>query len=79
MGLDVQRLVDEGDKKYDKMRFSVACWAGLHWEYLKKEWEESDFGMRPGFDSEAHAQKRLAAQVNYERELWFDITDVFHR
>jgi len=44
---------------------------------LKKEWEENDFGMRPGFDREAHLGKREAAQVKYQREFWFDITEVF--
>jgi hypothetical protein len=51
----------------------------LHWDQLKWEWEANDFGMLPGFDQEAHAARRESSRVQYEREFWFDITDVFDR
>jgi hypothetical protein len=46
---------------------------------LKAEWENNDFGRRPGFDMDAHHAKRHNAQLHYERQFWFDITDVFER
>jgi hypothetical protein len=67
----------DGLRKYDVLEFTVACWSDWHWEQLKQEWEESDFGEHPNFSKDAHAAKRSASQVSYERQLWFDITDVF--
>jgi hypothetical protein len=32
-----------------------------------------------GFDVEAHEKKRMASQIRYEREFWFDISDVYNR
>jgi hypothetical protein len=82
-GIDVQRksqeLIMESDKLYDRLDLIVSCWSDAHWEGLKTEWEENDFGRRPGFDVEDHLTRRDAAQVRYERQFWFDITDVFER
>jgi hypothetical protein len=75
--LERQRTSVLGGKTYDCLKFGVSCWHDWHWEQLKAEWELNDFGIRPGFDQAAHAAKREAARVTYERELWFDITDVF--
>jgi hypothetical protein len=66
-----------GERKYDVLDLSITCWSDLHWNQLKQEWEENDLGMRHGFDREAHAAKHDASQVKYERQLWFDITEVF--
>jgi hypothetical protein len=73
-----QRVIEYSGRNYDTLEFSVTCWNVRHWEQLKKEWEENDFGMRQGFDCEAHSLKRSSAQVNYTRNLWFDITEVFN-
>jgi hypothetical protein len=76
------------DPKHDHLEFLISCWSDWHWEQLKKEWEANDSGMRrlmalsgmrPGFDAEAHHRKRIASQVSYERDFWFDISDVFDR
>lgn len=75
--LKVQHLVKRDDKIYDRLQFLVSCWTDWHWEQLKQEWESNAFGMAPGFDRTAHTAKREAAQVRYDREFWFDISDVF--
>lgn len=74
-----QHVISGGDRKYDHLEFQISCWSDWHWEQLKNEWEENDFGMRPGFDSEAHAAKRMASETKYERDLWFDVTDVMRK
>jgi hypothetical protein len=79
LNLNLQELKEAVDRKYDFLKFNITCWSDWHWDQLKKEWEENDFGMRPGFDCESHAAKRKDSQVIYERGFWFDITDVFHR
>jgi hypothetical protein len=77
--LQTQYVFDDDGKKYDYLKFLVSCWSDWHWDQLKREWEENDFGMRPGFDQAAHSAKREASRVQYEREFWFDISDVFDR
>ena len=77
--LIVQRLIKDSERRYDLLKFNISCWSDWHWDQLKQEWEENDFGKRPGFDREAHAAKRDASRVRYEREFWFDITEVFYR
>jgi hypothetical protein len=79
MKLQQQHLIRDNQKKYDRLDFSISCWSDFHWEALKQEWEENDFGERAGFDVAAHVAKREAAMVCYERTFWFDITDVFGR
>jgi hypothetical protein len=82
-GIDVERksqeLIMEGDGIYDRIDLFVSCWSDAHWERLRAEWEENDFGRRPGFDVQDHFTRRDAALVRYERQFWFDITDVFER
>jgi len=77
--LKSQQLVTDGDKKYDCLNFTVSCWSDFHWDSLKKECEDNDCGQRHGFDLIGHMAKRQAAQIDYERQFWFDITDVFDR
>jgi hypothetical protein len=83
-GIDLQReqqqlITDDNGRIYDLIDLIVSCWSDAHWESLKAEWEENDFGRRPGFDMDAHRAKRDAAQIRYERQFWFDITEVFER
>ena len=75
----VQNLIEQEGKTYDRLNFLVSCWSEWHWEQLKREWEDNEFGQRVGFDIEAHQAKRSSSQVRYEREFWFDITGVFRR
>ena len=72
-----QNLLERDGRRFDHLCFEVTCWSDQHWEFLKREWEANDSGMRDGFDLEAHSVKRLASQVRYERDFWFDITTVF--
>jgi hypothetical protein len=74
--LNAQHLIEDDHLKYDHLEFGITCWSDYHWNLLKAEWEENDFGMRPGFDGEAHASKRKASEIKYERDFWFEITDV---
>lgn len=76
MTRDAQRTIQDGNRKYDVLECTVTCWSDWHWEQLKQEWTDNDFGEHPRFSKEAHAAKRTASQVSYERQFWFDITDV---
>jgi hypothetical protein len=75
--VDEQQLIADGDKRYDRVGLAVSCWSAAHWNALKNEWEENDFGQRPGFDGAAHEVKRTESKINYTRTVWFDITEVF--
>lgn len=79
MKLITQRQIpsDDGSRNYDVLEFAISCWSDWHWEQLRQEWEQNDFGENPNFSKDAHAAKRIASQVTYKRQLWFDITDVF--
>ena len=80
MNLKLQRcLTDDDERTYHCLDFIISCWSDFHWDSLKKEWEDNDFGRRPGFDLQGHIAKRHAAQIDYERQFWFDITEVFDR
>jgi hypothetical protein len=72
-----QKMIADGERKYDVLNLSITCWSDWHWNQLKQEWKDNDLGMRPSFDREAHAAKHDASQVKYERQLWFDITEMF--
>jgi hypothetical protein len=48
-----QKMIADGDRKYDVLELNIACWSDWHWEQLKQEWNENDLGTRPGFDREA--------------------------
>jgi hypothetical protein len=75
--LNFQELVDEGEQIYDLLLFDITCWSDWHWNQLAREWEENEFGMRAGFDRDAHDAKREDSKVTFQREFWFDITEVF--
>jgi hypothetical protein len=77
--LDTQNLIQTEKRKYDLLKCKIMCWADWHWDQLKSEWEQNDFGRNPAFDMKAHEAKRVSSKVNYERSFWFDITDVFDR
>lgn len=79
MKLRSQRLVVKNEAKYDYLDFIISCWSDLHWDSLKAEWEDNDFGRRSSFDLKGHHAKRQAARIDYERQFWFDITEVFDR
>jgi hypothetical protein len=77
MDLKLQSLIGSGERTYDKLEFEVACWSDWHSEQLKAEWEANENGQRAGFNLQAHQAKREASHVRYEREFWFNITEVF--
>jgi hypothetical protein len=77
MDLKRQSLIVSDERKFDRLEFEVACWSDWHWEQLKAEWEANENGQCAGFNLQAHEEKRDASHVRYERELWFDITEVF--
>ena len=72
-----QKMTTGGERKYDVLDLSITCWTDWHWKQIKQEWEENDLGNWHGFEREAHAAKHDASQVKYERQFWFDITEVF--
>jgi hypothetical protein len=80
-GIDMQRsaqsLVPVETRKYDRLEFLISCWSDQHWDWLKKEWGNYQAGLTPRFDATLHAMKRKEALIQYERTLWFDITDMF--
>jgi hypothetical protein len=80
-GIDVklksQQLVAKAERKYDCLELAITCWSDFHWNSLKKEWEDNY--ERADFDMEGHLEKRETVKIEYERQLWFDITDVFDR
>jgi hypothetical protein len=73
-----QHLIRDDHRKYDHLEFGITCWSDFHWNLLKAEWEENDFGKSTRFDAEAHASKRITSEITYDRDFWFDITDVFN-
>jgi hypothetical protein len=79
MKLELQKLVADGEREYDCLDFAVSCWSDFHWESLKNEWEDSDSGQRSGFDLKGHIARRDATRIDYTRQFWFDITDIFTR
>lgn len=79
LSLDSQATEIEDGRKYDCLNFRITCWSDQHWEYLKAEWEANDNGERPGFDLIGHRARRESAQIEYKRQLWFNITHVFGR
>ena len=70
------RRIGDGACLYEALTFEITCWSDFHWEQLKKDWEENDFGRRPGFDLDAHNAKREESRLRYQREFWFDISQV---
>jgi len=77
MNLCQQNTIHENSLIFDKLLFDVTCWSDWHWDQLKDEWEQNEFGNKAGFDIEDHNKKRNASLISYKREFWFDITDVF--
>lgn len=75
--LNTQGMTIANERKFDCLNFAVTCWSDVHWDFLKSEWERNDFGRRTGFDIEGHTAKRAAAKIEFERQFWFDITNVF--
>ncbi|GEC14646.1 hypothetical protein J2S34_001609 [Nitrobacter winogradskyi] len=69
-------MINDGPRKYDVLEFTVNCWSDWHWEQLKQEWAENDFGENPNFSKEAHKAKREASRVFSKRHFRFDISDV---
>jgi len=72
-----QRLVSDGDRKFDVLTFEVTAIPDADWQLLESEWERNN-----GFQSsqsalEAHIEKRNSKTQHYTTEYWFDITSFF--
>ncbi len=57
-----QRLVQDGDRRYDHLVFDVTAFHEPDWEALKAEWEGPDGIRSPTFDRRAHAAKRAGGR-----------------
>ena len=60
----------------DHTAVRVTCWPEQQWKHLENEAREHLHGRAPAFDTAAFVAKREAWRVVYEREFWFDVTDV---
>ena len=61
--LILQKLTRADERRYDVLKFNVTCWSDWHWDQLKKEWEDNDFGRLANFDRQAHDAKRKDSRV----------------
>ena len=78
-GLDLrekerQRIKEE--RTFDRVAVTVDCWSEKHWHYLANEYMRHDTWPDKAFDLAALLAKRNASQITYDREFWFDVTDV---
>ena len=72
--LQSQRLVHDGDRRFDHLIFDVTAYHQADWSALKAELEGPDGASSPNFDSEAHAKRRHDKLVRSSSEFWFDVT-----
>ena len=72
-----QKLISDGDSKFDVLSYHVTAFPDPDWESLKREWEQNN-----GFKSspaalEEHLKKRHKKTVHYTTNYWFNITTFF--
>lgn len=72
-----QHLSEDQGFKYDVIKIDISCWHDVHWNQLKAELGQNNFDKSPGFDQLDHDRRRSESQIKYDREFWFDVTDVF--
>lgn len=70
----VRECVSENNKIYDKITYEISGMLERDYEALIEEYKAGYES--PGFDIEAHFQKRREKSVVLERDFWFDITHV---
>ena len=74
--LKSQSVINKNVKMYDLLLFDVMCWTDWHWERLKAEWIDNEFGERTDFDKNEHFRKRNESMVRFERDYWFEISAI---
>jgi hypothetical protein len=72
-----QRLLSDGDRKFDILSFDVTAIPDADWELLKSEWEQNDGFQSSQSGKDAHIVKRNSKTVHYTTEYWFDITSFY--
>jgi hypothetical protein len=75
--LERQSLAEAEGRHFDCLEFEIVCWSDKHWQQLKEIWTENDDGRMQGFDTEAYSKMILDSKVQYARQFWFDISEVF--
>ena len=69
-----RECISENNKIYDKITYEISGMLERDYEALIEEYKAGYES--PGFDIEAHFQKRREKSVVLERDFWFDITHV---
>lgn len=69
-----QELTTYGNRSLDVLTFEVTALPEKDWEALKEEWESPSGNGSPGFDTDAHLQKRDSRTIRYVTQYFFDIT-----
>jgi hypothetical protein len=64
-------------RQYDVLTFEVTALPDKDWEELKTEWEGPNGHGSPGFDADAHLEKRNSRTIRYTTHFWFDITSFY--
>lgn len=75
--LQSQRLVSDGDRRYDHLVFDVKAFHEKDWEDLRAEFEGPNGASSPDFDVATHDRKRQAKIVRTTSEFWFDVTSFY--
>ena len=70
-----QELIEENDRYFDHMVFSVSAFRDKDWNALSAEWEGRHDN--PLFSLDDHNNKREKLAVHFTREFWFDITSFY--
>jgi len=75
-----QSILSEKDKKFDVLKFEIECWHDQHLGFLDFEFfintDHNGKIIDKSIDAEIIKRKN-ESKITYQRDLWFDITDVF--
>lgn len=75
-----QSLFSEKNKKFDILKFEIECWHDQHWSYLDFEYFMNTDHNGKIIDKSINDEiikRKNDSKITYQRDLWFDITDVF--
>jgi len=72
-----QTVTDHNHRTYDVLKVEITAFPDKDWEELKAEWEGPNGYGSPGFDLEAHNEKRDSRMIRYITEGYFDITSFY--
>jgi len=70
----LQRLIEDGGRSYDNLKFEITAFHDEDWYLLKSEYGGPKGFGHPDFDLAAHERKRQEKMIRIEQEFWFDIT-----